>query len=114
MFTAAVILPWIIPGIVVALALYLGPEIEKFLQVKADDSRREYVREAIMNGIMVAKINNPVALDDYFVKSTIEYVKKTCPDALKELKLKDPALEALVKANLLMFGTESSLNDDLL
>ena len=114
MITATVLLPWIIPAIVVAVSIYLAPEIEKFLQVKADNSRREYLNEAIMNGIMSAKIEDPNGLDDYVIKQTVEYVKTTVPEAVKELKLKDAALRLLIRSHLHIFGSEQENMEHIL
>lgn len=103
---SSIILPWVIPSILVAVSLYLAPEIEKYLQTNADNIRREYLHEAIMNAILTAKLENPVANDEYVVKDVIGYLKATVPDAIKELKLKDKGLRLLIQSHLYMFGSE--------
>lgn len=94
-FTA--VSPYLYQIILGLFVLYIAPELEKFLQVKSDDSRREYIEEAMLNGLSVAMITVPECDEQTAIQYALEYTKDTCPDALGELKITDDTLANILK-----------------
>ena len=99
--------PYLYQIILALFVLYIAPELEKYLQVKSDDSRRMYLEDAILNGISSAHIEfQGTAQPTLVVEHVTSYVKATVPYAIKELKLSDAGLKLIISTRVQMFNNE--------
>ncbi len=103
----AALLPHLIEIIVALASVYVLPQIYSVLKIKADDSRREYLENALFNGLRLAakKLTNEVVTKDDFlaIKDDITnfaftYAKDGVPDALAKLGVTDEHLINMIEA----------------
>lgn len=103
----AALLPHLIEIIVALASVYVLPQIYSVLKIKADDSRRVYLENALFNGLRLAakKLTNEVvtkddflALKDDITNFTFAYAKDGVPDALAKLGITDEHLINMIEA----------------